>query len=120
MGHRQRPKNKSKSARRFYRRTIMDLKNRTRDLDRIQDDLAALAAGAPKESLDYVSGALAQELVAGGAHHCAHCARHFVDARALGLHLKTKDHKHQVKRTKEEKYTQAEADAGAGASAAAR
>lgn len=120
MGHRQRPKNKSKSARRFFRRTVMDLKNRTRDLDRIQDDLTALAAGAPAASLDYVGGVLAPEIVAGGAHHCAHCARFFVDARSLDLHSKTKDHKRQVKRCAEEQYTQAEADAGAGASAAAR
>lgn len=115
MGHRQRPKANTKAKRRFYRRTIMDLKNRTRDLDRIQDDVKALAEGKlTKDQLDYVAGAI--DLPGSGEHHCLHCARHFIDARTLDIHLKTKDHKKQVKRVNEEQYTQAEADAGAGKS----
>jgi bud site selection protein 20 len=113
MGHRQRPKANSKAKRRFYKRTILDLKNRTRDLDRIQDDLKALADGkVTTAELDYVANAT--DLPGNGQFHCVHCARHFVDARNLEIHLKTKDHKKQVKRCAEEQYTQAEADAGAG------
>ena len=90
----------------------MDLKNRTRDLDRIQDDVKALAEGKPapfiREGLDVV------DLPGGGAHYCVACARHFVDAATMALHVRTKDHKKQQKRVASEPYTQADADAAAG------
>lgn len=115
MGHRQRPKANTRAKRRFYKRTILDLKNRTRDLDRIQDDLKALAEGGKTTAeLDYIANAV--DLPAGGQFHCVHCARHFIDARTMDIHMRTKDHKKQVKRCNEEQYTQAEADAGAGVS----
>lgn len=110
MAHRAKPKSKSKAKRRHYKRTILDLKNRTRDLDRIQDDIKAAAEG---KQADYTQE---PDLPGGGAYHCIYCARHFVDARSMELHVKTKDHKKQVKRCNEEQYTQKEADAGAGMS----
>jgi bud site selection protein 20 len=116
MGHRQRPKANSKAKRRFYKRTHLDLKNRTRDLDQIQDDLKAAVEGT-KVVPDY---AKEPDLPGGGAFLCMHCARHFVNQGALDVHYRTKAHKRQVKRTQEEQYTQAEAEAGAGMSAAAK
>jgi hypothetical protein len=99
---------------RRYKRRVMDLKNRSRDLDRIQDDLKAMAAGKPAPHVR--EGVEAADLPGGGASYCAPCARHFVDDRALALHAKTKDHRKQLRRVAEEQYTQAEADAGAGMS----
>ena len=111
MAHRQRPKSKSRAKRKFYKRTVLDLKNRTRDLDRIQDDLkvAATEGKLPEYAQE-------PDLPGGGAYHCMHCARHFVDGKTLELHMRTKDHKKQVRRCAEEQYTQKEADAGAGKS----
>jgi hypothetical protein len=102
------------AKKRGYKRRVMDLKNRTRDLDRIQDDIKAMAEGKPAPHVR--EGADAAELPGGGASYCAPCARHFIDDRALALHAKTKDHRKQLRRVAEEQYTQAEADAGAGAS----
>lgn len=120
MGHRQRPNHGSKSKRRFYRRKHSDLKNRTRDLDQVQDDLKALAEGLAVEG-----GALPgdgkltvdEDYAGGGKFYCPPCARHFIHSEALGLHVRGKDHKRQVKRVAEDKYTHEEAAAGAGVSA---
>ena len=93
---------------------VMDLKNRTRDLDRIQDDVAALAAG---KAMPFISeGKDVLDLPGAGQHYCVSCARLFVDAAAMALHERTKDHKKQCRRVAQPQYTQAEANLGAGMS----
>lgn len=93
---------------RSFKRFTMDLKTRPRDIDRIQDDIAKVAAGGELPEL------LDDDLPGGGRHYCLPCARHFVSADVLAVHLAAKVHKKRVKIVAEEQYTQREADAGAG------
>ena len=89
----------------------MDQKNRGRDLDRIQDDIKRIASG-----MGLPDGTLDEDNPGGGRNYCLTCARHFITAGALTDHLKSKDHKKQLRRTDEPQYTHAEALAGAGVS----
>lgn len=99
---------------RFYKRSVMDLKNRGRDLDRIQADVADMAAGKPAPFLRELHDTV--DLPGAGEHYCVSCARHFVDAATMALHVRTKDHKKQAKRVAGETYTQKDAEAAAGMS----
>ena len=56
------------------------------------------------------------QLPGGGQFYCAETDRHFIDAKALGDHKKTKFYKRRCKELKNEKYTQGVADWGAGMS----
>ncbi|XP_060734942.1 zinc finger protein 593 [Tachysurus vachellii] len=83
-------------------------KRRTKDLDQIHTDMIpANAANLLKQEVDYDVTGFAQ-------HYCLHCARYFVDLKALKEHFKTKVHKRRLKQLKEEPYTQAEAERAAG------
>jgi bud site selection protein 20 len=99
-------------ANRHFKRTIMDPKRRGRDIDRIQDDLAKLAAGKDLGVADV-------DAPGGGLHYCAACARHFTNDANLETHKRTKPHKKRLRVVSEPQYTQREADAGAGKSASA-
>ncbi len=100
-----------RAAKRSFKRTIMDLKNRGRDIDRIQDDIKALVDG--KE----LPGIVDEDAPGGGHHYCVPCARHFVSADVLKLHMRSKPHKKRLRLVAEPQYTHREAEAGAGASA---
>ena len=106
----QHKKKRASAAKRFYRRTVMDLKNRGRDIDRIQDDMKKLEEGKD-------IGVVEADAPGGGLYYCVPCARHFINAVALAVHVRTKPHKRRVKIVAEPQYTQREADAGAGMSA---
>ena len=45
-----------------------------------------------------------EDLPGGGLHYCIGCAKHFVDANSLTLHIKTKNHKRMAKKMKQEPY----------------
>lgn len=47
-------------------------------------------------------------------NYCLHCAKYFIDPRALSDHFKTKVHKRRMKALQDEPYTHAEADIAAG------
>lgn len=47
-------------------------------------------------------------------HYCLHCAKYFINQRALEDHFKTKIHKRRLKDLKDEPYTQEEAERAAG------
>lgn len=47
-------------------------------------------------------------------HYCLHCAKYFIDQRALNDHFRTKIHKRRLKDLIKEPYTQEEADRAAG------
>jgi bud site selection protein 20 len=111
MGGVGRPKHGTKGKNRFFKRTVMDPKNRGRDLDRIQDDMRRLAEGK-----GLPEGVIDEDHPGGGLNYCATCGRHFITAGTLSLHLKTKDHRKQLRRVEEPQYTHAEALAGAGVS----
>lgn len=106
-------KGKSGAARGFKRK-VMDLKTRGRDVDRIQDDIALLLAGKA------MPGVIDEDAPGGGHHYCVACARHFITAPVLDEHLRSKVHKKRIKVVSEQQYTQAEADAGAGCSGIAK
>ena len=109
MANRKVHKLKGKSGgNRSYKRFALDGKTRPRDIDRIQDDLARVAAGGD------APGAGDGDLPGGGAHYCVPCARHFVSADVLALHCTAKVHKKRLRVVAEPQYTHAEADAGAG------
>ena len=109
MGHGpKKGKLKGKSGKnRGFKRRVLDGKTRTRDIDRIQDDIAKVLAG------EELPGVLDEDAPAGGAHYCVPCARYFISAAVLDQHIGSKPHRRRLKDVAEEKYTQAEADAGA-------
>nr|ACI66521.1 Zinc finger protein 593 [Salmo salar] len=83
-------------------------KNYTKHLDQIHADMKpSAAAKLLKQEVDY-------DVTGSAQHYCLHCARYFVDLKALKEHFKTKVHKKRIKRLKEEPYIQAEADRAAG------
>uniref|UniRef100_A0A8C7NXU3 Zinc finger protein 593 n=1 Tax=Oncorhynchus mykiss TaxID=8022 RepID=A0A8C7NXU3_ONCMY len=83
-------------------------KNYTKHLDQIHADMKpSVAAKLLKQEVDY-------DVTGSAQHYCLHCARYFVDVKALKEHFKTKVHKKRIKRLKDEPYTQAEADRAAG------
>uniref|UniRef100_A0A4W5M7I6 Zinc finger protein 593 n=1 Tax=Hucho hucho TaxID=62062 RepID=A0A4W5M7I6_9TELE len=83
-------------------------KNYTKHLDQIHADMKpSAAAKLLKQEVDY-------DVTGSAQHYCLHCARYFVDVKALKEHFKTKVHKKRIKLLKEEPYTQAEADRAAG------
>jgi len=85
-------------------------KRRTKDVDLIQDELAALAAGSRT-----LAAYRDEDAAGGGEHVCVPCARAFVSAAVLADHERTKPHRKRVRVVAEPQYTQREADAGAGA-----
>jgi len=104
------PRKGHNGANRSYKRSVMDLKNRGRDIDRIQDDIKKVLDG--KE----LPGVVDEDVPGGGLHYCVPCARHFSSDIVLRLHMRSKPHKKRLKLVAEEQYTHKEADAGAGCS----
>lgn len=47
-------------------------------------------------------------------HYCLHCAKYFINQRALDDHFKTKVHKRRMKALEDEPFTQEEAERAAG------
>ncbi|KAJ8398154.1 hypothetical protein AAFF_G00429980 [Aldrovandia affinis] len=83
-------------------------KRRTKDLDEIHSDMTPTnAAKLLKQEVDY-------DVTGSAQHYCLHCARYFVDLKAMKEHFRTKVHKRRLKQLREEPYTQAEAERAAG------
>ncbi|KAG5856117.1 hypothetical protein ANANG_G00004620 [Anguilla anguilla] len=83
-------------------------KRRTKDLDQIHCDMKPTnATKLLKQEVDY-------DITGSAQHYCLHCARYFVDLKAMKEHFRTKVHKKRLKQLREEPYTQAEADRAAG------
>lgn len=102
---------RSRADKRSFRRTFMDLKTRTKDIDQIQDELTMIASG--KE----LRGIVDEDAPGGGRFYCVPCARHFISGEVLAEHERTKVHKRRVKEVAEPQYTHREAEAAAGMSA---
>lgn len=47
-------------------------------------------------------------------HYCLHCAKYFIDLKAMEDHFKTKVHKRRMKALEDEPYTEKEAELAAG------
>mmetsp|Transcript_28237 Transcript_28237/g.45437 ORF Transcript_28237/g.45437 Transcript_28237/m.45437 type:complete len:121 (-) Transcript_28237:1690-2052(-) len=87
-----------------FKKYFLATKNRSRDVDQIQDDIKS---GGRKFEYD-------PDLPGGGKFYCVETGKHFIDQQALDAHKKSKVYKRRLKELKQEQYTQAEADAGAG------
>uniref|UniRef100_A0A7S3JMA2 C2H2-type domain-containing protein n=1 Tax=Euplotes harpa TaxID=151035 RepID=A0A7S3JMA2_9SPIT len=83
-------------------------KNYTRDIDQVVDDLQP----GKKEKLQ--NQPIDEDLPGMGQFYCIECARYLISEQAFATHLKTKEHKKRLKRTKEVPYSQKEADRVAG------
>ncbi|XP_005090598.1 zinc finger protein 593 [Aplysia californica] len=81
-------------------------KRRTRDLDQIHDDM--------KSPDKMVNQPVDLDKPGAGQFYCLHCAKHFIDEKALKDHFKSKPHKRRLKALETEPYTQEEADRAAG------
>ncbi|XP_062378416.1 zinc finger protein 593 [Sardina pilchardus] len=83
-------------------------KRRTKDLDQIHTDMRPdQAAKLLKQDVDY-------DVTGSAQHYCLHCARYFIDLKAMKEHFKTKIHKKRLKQLRDEPYTQEEAERAAG------
>ena len=106
---------KSKSKKKGYKKLMLSVKRRSKDIDQIQQEMLDIAAGV--RSAD---GYRDEDAPGAGEHFCIPCSRHFVGAGDLANHLATKGHRKRGKLLAQPMYTQAEADAGAGLQRAVR
>ncbi|KAH7474210.1 Zinc finger protein 593-like protein [Phytophthora ramorum] len=84
-------------------------KNRSRDIDQIQDDLSVEKMTGKNMAFEED-----EDLPGLGQFYCTPCGRHFIDAKTRDVHLKTKVHKRRLKDVAQKQYTQNEAMQGAG------
>jgi len=74
-------------------------KHRTKDIDEIVNDLK------PDNVVKLTKQKLDENLPGLGQFYCLFCARYFISKNSLDNHYKGKEHKKQIKRTKEEPYS---------------
>uniref|UniRef100_A0A6U5JA28 C2H2-type domain-containing protein n=1 Tax=Corethron hystrix TaxID=216773 RepID=A0A6U5JA28_9STRA len=91
----------------FKRKTW--LCHRARDTDEIQEDFEKVKENGEPKQFEYDD-----DLPGGGQFYCMETGKHFVDAKALADHKKSRYYKRRVKDLKEEKYTQETADWAGG------
>ncbi|KAE9042917.1 hypothetical protein PR003_g3663 [Phytophthora rubi] len=84
-------------------------KNRSRDIDQIQDDLRVEKLTGKNMNFEED-----EDLPGLGQFYCTPCGRHFIDEKTRDVHLKTKVHKRRMKDVAQKQYTQNEAMQGAG------
>lgn len=94
MGRNARRKGKAASCKGIGRRGGKT-KTKTRDLDQIQDDLVNNSQFLEALDADADNGEKVSEL------YCTHCARFFQTHDVLVRHLKSKTHKHRVRKLKD-------------------
>jgi bud site selection protein 20 len=82
-----------------YKRKIW-LSRREKDIDQIDEELkkAQETSGVPEVAFEYDV-----DLPGGGQFYCSETGKHFIDAKALEDHKKTKFYKRRVKELKEGK-----------------
>lgn len=84
------------------------VRNRKKDLDQIDDDLKeGNADKLLNQNVDL-------DLPGAAQHYCLHCARYFIDDKALSDHFKTKVHKRRLKALELEPYSIEESERAAG------
>eukprot|EP00123_Amoebidium_parasiticum_P020178 comp44145_c0_seq1/m.47507 comp44145_c0_seq1/g.47507 ORF comp44145_c0_seq1/g.47507 comp44145_c0_seq1/m.47507 type:complete len:125 (-) comp44145_c0_seq1:161-535(-) len=84
------------------------LRNRTRDLDQIHEDMKEEnVEKLTKQPID-------PDLPGLGQHYCITCAKYFVSMAVLEEHKESKPHRRRLKQLAEEPYTQEEAERAAG------
>mmetsp|Transcript_17844 Transcript_17844/g.24752 ORF Transcript_17844/g.24752 Transcript_17844/m.24752 type:complete len:123 (-) Transcript_17844:214-582(-) len=98
----------SRSKLKKYKRKCW-LKNRAKDTDEIQDEIVKSVETGKEIKFDYDD-----ELPGGGQFYCVETGKHFMNAKALADHKKSRYYKRRCKDLKEEKYTQGEAEWASG------
>lgn len=102
----------ARSKNKQYKRKLW-LNRRDKDIDQIQDEIEL-----SKETGVPITNRLIPEFdddqPGGGQFYCVETGKHFVDAKALADHKKTKFYKRRCKELEKEKYTQKTADWAAG------
>jgi len=98
----------AQTSKKKYKRKVW-LCNRDKDIDQIQDELEK-----SKERGEPIAIPYDDELPGGGQFYCEETGKHFIDAKALADHKKTKFYKRRLKALKEEKFTQATSEWAAG------
>lgn len=83
------------------------VRNRTRDLDQIDDDLRNQSAELINQAVDLEKPGFAQ-------FYCVHCAKYFIDDVAMRAHFRTKVHKRRMKALETEPYSIEESERAAG------
>ena len=68
----------------------------------------------PENVIKLANQPLDEEKTGLGQNYCLPCAKYFQTKAAMATHLKLKEHKKRVKKTKDIPYTQEEADRAAG------
>ncbi|XP_075983719.1 zinc finger protein 593 homolog [Anticarsia gemmatalis] len=84
------------------------VRNRKKDLDQIDDDLKE------GNSDKLLNQSVDLDLPGAAQHYCLHCARYFIDEKALSEHFKTKVHKRRLKALELEPYSIEESERAAG------
>ncbi|CAG9104973.1 unnamed protein product [Plutella xylostella] len=84
------------------------VRNRTKDLDEIDVDLKE------ENSEKLLNQSVDLDLPGAAQHYCLHCARYFIDDKALKDHFKTKVHKRRLKALELEPYSIEESERAAG------
>ena len=91
------------------------LNHRAKDNDQIQDDVEkAVDSGLPALDEQFRQLPYNDDLPGGGHFYCVETDTHFISAKALADHKKSRLYKKRVKQLKEEKYTQESAESAAG------
>lgn len=83
------------------------VRNRTRDLDLIDEDIRNQSTQLINQSVDLEKPGFAQ-------FYCVHCAKYFIDDTAMQAHFRTKVHKRRLKALEAEPYTIEESERAAG------
>jgi hypothetical protein len=96
----------ARSKKKQYKRKVW-LCNRDKDIDQIQDEIEHTGGQGPSFQYD-------DDLPGGGQFYCKETGKHFIDAKALADHKKSRAYKRRVKDLKEEKYTNDTAEWAAG------
>ncbi|RWS02344.1 zinc finger protein-like protein [Dinothrombium tinctorium] len=84
---------------------INKTRNRKKDLDEIQDEIAK--GVSDEREFD-------EDLPGGGQFYCVHCSRYFIDEKSITDHRKSKVHKRRLKELNEDPYSKEEAESAAG------
>ncbi|XP_073829146.1 zinc finger protein 593 homolog [Musca autumnalis] len=83
------------------------VRNRTRDLDQIDQDLQTQSAELINQPVDLEKPGFAQ-------FYCVHCAKYFIDDNAMQTHFRSKVHKRRLKALEVEPYSIEESERAAG------
>ncbi|XP_046748115.1 zinc finger protein 593 homolog [Diprion similis] len=83
-------------------------KRRTKDLDEINEDIK------PEYSTALLNQEVDLDKPGAAQHYCLHCARYFIDNKALLDHFTTKVHKRRLKALELEPYTIEDSERAAG------